>query len=400
MKKAIQQASILTFSNGFSKILAMLFLVVLTRLVTVNEYGLFRYMLNLASLLSALLGISTSLAKFLGEMPNDIEIRKVYLTNSLSIAGLLYLILLIISWIFYEHYMIFCILLFGVMFESFYLGFSRGLLNIKKLSIFRPVKYVLQLTAIGIAVIISSDIGILEAALFFSLSALVSSFILEIHKREVDFGYYISIDIVKRIVKYIIPITLGTAGWSVLLGVNPIIIERFCGTESVAYYSAAITLMQVFVFLPEAVSTMILPKVARAQDKSRIIRPFLLGIAGTIAINVFILIAVYLFRERIIIVLFSRDYLNAASIVLLLAIGQISLITHQLFASFWQGLGRPGIPSITISIGCVINVIGSIILTKSYGIWGASLSYAISTFCSLLLITIHFLIKKNSVGRL
>ena len=398
MKKAIQQASILTFSNGFSKFLSMLFLVALTRLISVNEYGQFRYILNLASLLSlAILGVSTSLAKFLRETPGDNEIKKGYLTNSLSVMGIIFLVIFTVSWIFYDYYLLFGILLFGIMIESFFMGYSRGLLNIMKLSAFRPIKGTFQLMAMGVAVLLSLKIGVLEAALFFSLSGLLSLIILEIYRWEMELGLSISKEVIKKIINYMIPVTLGAVGWSVLLAVNPIVIERLRGTESVAYYTAGITLMQVFAFLPEAVSTMILPKVAGTREVSRIIRPFIFGVMGCVTISILILIGLYIFREWIIIMVFSREYLNAAPIVLFLAIGQISLVTHQLFASFWQGLGRPAVPSITITVGCIINLVASIILTNIYGIWGSALSYAISTTFSLILIAGYFMLKKKVI---
>ena len=398
MKKAIQQTSILTFSNGFNKLLGMLFLVVLTRLIDVSEYGQFRYLLNLASLFSlAITGTPISLAKFIGENPGDRDIKKSVLINSLSIMSSIYLIIIIIFRIFYREYLLLDILLLGILIDSLYIGFSRGLLNIVKLSAFRQVKNMIQLTAIGLVALFSLEIGVLEAILFFSLSNLASLIVLEIYRREMEFSLSISRIVIKRLVNYTIPVTLGAVGWSVLLTVNPIIIERFRGTESVAYYTAGITLMQVFAFLPEAMATMILPKVAGIRDKRNIIKPFLSGVAGSLLINALILIPVYLFRERIIIIIFSSEYLNLAPIVLLLAVGQISLVTHQLFASFWQGLGRPGIPSVTISIGCIVNLIGSLLLTKQYGIWGASLSYALATSCSLILIAAYFILKRKVI---
>ncbi|UCC80888.1 MAG: oligosaccharide flippase family protein [Candidatus Zixiibacteriota bacterium] len=398
MKTAIKQTSILTLSNGFNRFLGMIFLVALTRLIDVSEYGQFRYLLNIASLFSlALTGTPISLAKFLGENPGDRDLRKSVLVNSLSIMSSIYLVIVVIFRILYKDYLLLDLLLLGLLIESLYIGFSRGLLNIVKLSVFRLVKNIIQLAAIGLVALLSLEIGVLEAVLFFLLSNLVSLTALEIYRREMEFSLSFSGAIIKKLINYTIPVTLGGVGWSVLVTVNPIIIERFRGTESVAYYTAGITLMQVFAFLPDAMATMILPKVAGIRDKRNIIKPFLSGVGGSLLINALILIPVYLFRERIIIIIFSSEYLNLAPIVLLLAVGQISLVSHQLFASFWQGLGRPAVPSITISVGCAINLVASIILTNIYGIRGAALSYALSTSCSLILIAGYFLLKRKAM---
>jgi O-antigen/teichoic acid export membrane protein len=399
MKKAIQQTSILTVSNGFNKLLGMLFLVALTRLIDVSEYGQFRYLLNLASLFSlAIIGVPTSLAKFLGENPADSDIKKSLLVNSLALTSIIYLIVIIIFRVLYPEYLLLDILLFGILIESLYVGFSRGLLNITKLAVFRMAKNIIQLIAIGLVALFAVEISTLEAILFFSLSNLLSLIVLETYRREMEFGLSISKSVITKLVKYTIPVTLGAVGWSVLLTINPIIIQRYRDTESVAYYTAGITLMQVFAFMPEAMATMILPKVAGIRAKASIIRPFLLGVAGSLVISFLILIPIYLFKERIIEIVFSSQYLGLAPIVLLLAIGQISLVTHQLFAAFWQGLGKPALPSITISVGCLINLVGSMILTKTYGIWGASLSYAVSTTCSLALIFIYFMTQRKAIA--
>ena len=399
MKKAIQQAGILTFSNVLGKLLAMFFFVVLTRLMEVSEYGHLRYILNLAAFMSlALSGISTALTKFLREKPDDVKLQRVYLGNSLAIAGIFYAVIFVVAWIIYDYFLLFGILLFGIMTESFYLGFSRGLLNITKLSAFRPVKGILQLLAIGLFLAFSLKVGMLEAVILFSLSALAASLILEAKCHEMEFRPRISGEVSIKILKYAIPVTIGAVGWSGIIAVNPIVIEYFHGNESVAYYSVGVTLMQVFAFIPEAISTLVLPKVAGSSRKSYTLRPFILSVIGTILAGVIILIGVTLFKEQIVILIFSERYIDAAQILPLLALGQISLGTHQVIGSFWQGLGKPSIPSVTISIGFVLQIAGSLILTRSYGIWGASLSYAICTTISLVILAIYFVIKRKTIA--
>jgi stage V sporulation protein B len=186
-------------------------------------------------------------------------------------------------------------------------------------------------------------------------------------------------------IKYAIPVTLGMIGWTVMFGINTIFIERFYGSEAVAYYSVGLTIVQVFAFFPEAIVTIMMPRVASIKDVSRIRQRLNQAVLATLVVSVVILAPLMIFKGRIVTIMFTEKYLAGVATILPLALGQIAISVYQIYGAVWQGLGKPGIPSLTISIAATLNVGGSYFLTKLSGINGAALSLAVTSVLALII---------------
>jgi O-antigen/teichoic acid export membrane protein len=188
--------------------------------------------------------------------------------------------------------------------------------------------------------------------------------------------------------RYAIPVTFGAVGLTLLFAISSIYIERFYDTEQVGYFSVGLTLMQFFSFLPDAIITLLLPKAAGLDDKRKIIRPLRLAVFACAATSILLFIPVYIFRDFVISLLFSSKYLAAAVTLLPLIFSHIFLAMHQTYGSAFQGLGRPGAPSLIIAIAAGINLIAGFFLTKSHGILGASVALAFSAFVAWIITVI------------
>jgi O-antigen/teichoic acid export membrane protein len=197
--------------------------------------------------------------------------------------------------------------------------------------------------------------------------------------------------------KYAVQVTPGAVGWVVMFGINAIFIKHFYNTMEVGYYSAGVTLVQIFTFLPAAISAILMPKIAGLKDKSKIIRPLIFTIIGSFLISLIMLIILLNFKNFIIETVFTAKYASTAVVILPLAIGQITISLYQIYASVWHGLNKPVIPSIIIIISCIINIIGSYFLTKTFGIVGAATSNAISASIALITTMAVFQIKWKTL---
>ncbi|MEM2139124.1 MAG: polysaccharide biosynthesis C-terminal domain-containing protein, partial [Candidatus Woesearchaeota archaeon] len=100
-------------------------------------------------------------------------------------------------------------------------------------------------------------------------------------------------------------------------------------------------------------------------------------------------------NKFLITLLFGEKYIQTSLIILPLSLGQIFISLHQIYASIFQGLNKPQIPSTTISIAAFFNIIGSYFLTKHYGILGSSISNAITSFIALILI--YSIFRKQKI---
>jgi len=108
------------------------------------------------------------------------------------------------------------------------------------------------------------------------------------------------------------------------------------------------------------------------------------------------LIPVVFFKEIIIRMTFSEEYLKSGEILLLVSIGQIGIAIHHIYASIFQGINKPQISAITTIVAALISSILGYFLIKSHGLYGAGISYAIVGISVMILTSSIFHLKWQS----
>jgi O-antigen/teichoic acid export membrane protein len=304
--------------------------------------------------------------------------------------GVLYLFVCIYILIFTDNKLYLILLLFAVLVDFFYGGFSRGIINYVKLGGHKLLENFIQLIILVASFLIYKNINFTFAIIFYSFSGILSLIIFEIKKRELKVIKEVSYKRIKEIVKYTVPVTMGSVGWSILFGVNALFIKMFYGTSEVAFYSVAETLVQIMAFLPSALSSVMLPKAAGLKNKKRIVKKLTKSVILVSVASIAILIFLYFTKEIVIKILFTDTYIKSATIIMPLAIGYMFMAINQVYSAVYQGFGKPGIPSTIIIITCVINIILSYFLTKNMGILGSAISNMISGFIALSIILVVF----------
>jgi O-antigen/teichoic acid export membrane protein len=385
INNTVKHTFILSVSNVLTRGMGMLFFIILARSLTVAEYGLFRFLLTLSSIYAlAFVGVPTALTKFLGDSGSDPNLRTEYLSNSLLLVVFLYLAITIAVVIFASHKILLLLFILTFLVDLFYTGFARGILDYLKLNGFKLFENVIQLMILVSVFYFYRHIDLNFSVVFYSFSGLLSLAVFEMIRPNFKIKWRYSKRRVAEILRYALPVTLGAVGWTLLYGISNIYIEHFNGTEQVGYFSVGLTLMQIFSFLPNAIYTILMPKAASLKDKRRIVKPLRAALFGCLAISIVISIPIFIFRNFVIIFLFSSRYLPAVAVILPLMISQLFLIMYQLYGTAWQGLGKPTITSIIIAIAAAINIIAGYFLTKAFGIVGASISLALSAFAAWL----------------
>jgi lipopolysaccharide exporter len=382
----VKQTIILSASNVATRFMGMVFYIILARSLSVSDYGLFRYLLTIASMYAILfIGIPTALTKFLGDKDSSPDRKTEYLSNSLFLSIFAFVILTAVVYLFASYKIALLLFIFAYMVDQYYIGFARGILDYLKLNGFKLLENVLQLSILIGAYLIYKEISFNISVIFYCLSGILSVAVFEIIRPNHKVKLKVSIIRIKEIVRYAGPVTFGAVGWTLLFGISSVYIENFYGTEQIGYFSVGLTLMQIFSFFPDAIFTILMPKAAGLTDRRKIQRPLRLAVLACLASSIIILIPLYLFRVQIITILFSAKYLPSVIIILPLTFTQIFLATYQIYGTAWQGFGKPGFTSTIIAIAAGINIVVGYFMIKSYGIFGASLSLAISSIAACII---------------
>ncbi len=399
MKHLIKSTALLTINNVLTRGIAVAFFVILARAMTISDYGLFRYLIELSMIYSiAFSGIPTAITKYLSQYRKNEKECKDYLSNGILIIIAIYIILATIIFFVHMNSIFLMLFLFATCVDFFYIGYARGILNYIKLLGFKLTENILQLTILVASFIILKHIGFSYAVIFFSFSPLVSLLLFEIIKPQIKIALKFSKEKIKHIVKYAFSVTLGSIGHIVMFSINVIFIKHFYNEAQVAYYSVGITISQVFTFFSSAVITIILPEVSALKNKRKLLKPLLLAIGCSLLLSIFILIALLILKRYIITLIFTEKYLPTVAVILPLSLGQISIAIHEILSATFQGLNKPIIPSITISIAAGLNVITSYFLTQAYGIVGTATSTAITSSIALIITASIFVLKWRALS--
>ena len=398
MRHLIKQITFLTASNVLNRLLAMIFFIILARNLAVSEYGIFRYLTSISMLLAVFFsGFPVSLTRLISRYNNEPIKLSGFFSAGIMASSLILIVEFLVIVVFFEYKFVLVIIVFGLFMDATYFGIIRGFLDYIKLYWFRITANLLKIILI-ILIISLLEVNIVNASLVFSFVFLITILLLELYSRSrISFSFHqVTKSTFKTVLKFAVPVTLGSLGHSIMFQLDLVIIKHFVDNVNVAHYSVARTVAQVFTFAPMAIATLILPKISGLKRKIDL-RPYLKKIMlGVFSSSFLIFIVLLFFGKQIIILLFKEQYLPALSVLYILALGQILISTFGIFSSAWIGIGKPYVGMWIILTVAVINIVLDLVLIPTLGIIGASYASFVASLTAFLSVSISFFVYLKS----
>lgn len=398
--KAIKQTALLTASNVVSKFLALVFFVIMARIFLPEEYGLFRYLLSLAMMLSIpLAGFPVAITKFISQYKNAQKQINRYFSNGIFIILNVFIVVSVFIFLLSQNKIFLWLIFLGISTDCLYYAIIRGFYNFRKIFLYRILVNLLKVILALIALFLFK-IEFYLFIIFFVISGITIISLLELTEpTKIKFQFKeISKKQIKIIIAFALPVMLGSIGYDLMFNIDTILIKYFIDNAHVGFYNVARTLVQAYIFLPLAINTIVLPKtayIAHNHKEKLIDLKKKLGLAffGTGGISISIFFIFFVWGKWIINLLFTDLYISAYQPLLILGIAQTFFVIFLMMSAYWQGLGKPQIPSIIITMTCVLNIIGNYLLIPIYGINGAAISTTVTSVMAFLLGIIIFLRK-------
>ena len=179
-----------------------------------------------------------------------------------------------------------------------------------------------------------------------------------------------------------------------------LIVSYFLDAASVGYYIIAVSFAEIIWGIPDAISSVLLPRIAR-MDRNEAIS-FTSAVCRRIFFPLFFLCVLLVFFSRIFIpYIYGTAYLPSIPALNLLIPGILSLSVWKLLATDMIGQGHPGKYSLTSALALISMIICDILLIPRFGINGAAAASSISYITATLFILFFYLrINKNSMREL
>ena len=394
-KNLIKKSIMVGIGNITGLGLAFLFMTVLALWMSQEEYGKIRYILSVVSLLTTLvaIGLPSAMTRFLAKYYNqDIE-RNSYFSNIIFIFLISLLITEFFTAVLFPQDPMILIVLLGYSVPLIYFGITRGLMEYIKFSIFRILRNLIKLLFLAI-VFLCFGLTKISVLLIYSFSGWIVIFFLEIiWKSNIKFNIkFLSKNKIKNIIYYSIPVFITTLAYSVIMQTPLIFLKYFGDYQNVAIYSLALTLSLVYGFVPGAILTVSMPKIASLKDLRRRLNIFIQSIYIIIISGILLLIPTIFFGQWVIVLIFKERYSLSYLPFVILSIGAIFAGIRNAYSSLWEGGGRPIFSAYDTIGGAASAILFSAILVPRYGAIGAALSYS-GGWVSSVLISSYFLLR-------
>lgn len=224
-------------------------------------------------------------------------------------------------------------------------------------------------------------------AVFVSLCFVLKE--LEIKKIRPDFG------LMKNLLRYGFQSHIGLIFKELNYRGDMLLVSYFLNPSAVGYYAIAVNIAEMLWKLPEAVGTVLLPKIAKMDKEEAlsftplVFRTILVPMAASC-------LGILLFGKYLILIAFGKDFLPSAPVLLLLLPGILAMAFWKIIANSLIGLGYAIKYSITSGVALVTMIVFDVILIPRIGLKGAAIASSISYLVATAFIVFLYVRLTNS----
>ncbi|MEW5693590.1 MAG: polysaccharide biosynthesis C-terminal domain-containing protein [Candidatus Hydrogenedentota bacterium] len=250
----------------------------------------------------------------------------------------------------------------------------------------------LPLLFIGISFLIMGD-NIFSAVLAWLVAIIISGAFITVNLLSQTRGFDLPDglkELLKGIFKYGLKVWVGFLSNFINLRADMFIIYSLTQTAYLGYYSISVSIAEMLLYLPQAVSQILLQK---TSDKRITDKLWLTSISFRVILFIFILLSLILIitGRPLIILFFSNKFLSSFTPLIILLPAVIFMGLSRILYSDLCGRGRPEIIIFASPISAIINVILNFYFIKKFSIEGAALASLVSYFIEFLIILKYYL---------
>lgn len=402
-----------------SSVMGFVIRMILARSLTPADYGLFFGIITFLGLFSIFhdLGLTSALGKFIPQFRTEGDYDRVRssILTSLTIESFVVMVFVLMfvvlsGWLSLVYFdspiaqtiiMVLCIWFSFGMLNAMFKKIFRGFRDILSLGVAKLLNKGFILIPIVLAVVIF-DAGITGVAWSYSIGAVFAAglFMLLLkrrHSKLISGSWNLDFPLGKKLLIFGLPLWLAGLTAVIMKKIDTLMIMAFYPSEVVGLYEVAKPIVGVIPFLGVAIAKPLLPMISELQTEKKLDKvKTTLQILTKYSVILVILAAFLLlgFMEPIIRIVFTTEYLAAASAARILTIGMSFYVGIYLLGSTLVGMGDRYVIIVSKILPLVFNVAANFILIPLIGIEGAAISTTISIF---LMLVIRYKLMKDRV---
>ncbi len=401
-QRIIKNSIVLTISQVLSKVVNLGLLLVLTRILGKDGFGLYSFTFAYTSLFGFLIhfGLNSLLIREIAKHKDKVDSLlgdtfPIVLIFSGITLGLMNTIAFVLDWNTIERILI---LIFG-----FYLVFDMiGRYFLAVTQAFERMEYVAVVNTMERILLLIMALlcwffqySIIYLAIFFTLVQLVRA----VSAFVVVTKYFSRIKLIwfpdraRELLKEAFPFALIGIFSTISFRIDLIFLKYYYSTDVVGVYSAARKLIESITFIPENIYYAVFPalSVLFISQKEKFDLTFQRTLIVLTVIAIPISAGLYILAPRIINLLFEPEFSRASIALKWLAIALLAIFIRYAFAVTLNAIGKQRVFAIIVGISMCVNILMNYILIPKYQIAGASMAVIFSELaiiiCSIPLIS-------------
>jgi O-antigen/teichoic acid export membrane protein len=407
-KRVLKNTSVLMMSHVISKVLYFLIIVLITRLLGVEEYGKFTFSLSFVLLFSIIadFGINTLTVR---EVAKNKDLANKYLIHGSLIKFFFSLVTfafvtVVVNSVHSSQDVIFIVYVLGLKiiidsFTMFIVSFFQAFEQMK----YEAYLNVIEKTGLMILSLLAFKlnygiIGIAYIFLAIALIKLVSSLIILNNSLiswnsllKAKFDYSFCGNILKNSWQFALIAIIGMVYFSM----DTVMLEIIKGSYAVGLYNAAHKLMDGFTFIPQMFTTALFPVFAylSLNSKERLIAGYEKGFKVLFIVAFPLALGGTILSKSIISLLFGAEFIKSAATMQVLFWALFFIFFNYITGVILNSINKQNLLTLDISICLVVNLVLNLLLIPKYSFMGAAIA-TMSTQGLLFMLNYLWIVKN------
>ncbi len=165
----------------------------------------------------------------------------------------------------------------------------------------------------------------------------------------------------------------------------------------IGVYSLGLSLSDKIFLIPDTLKGVLVSKLAKGADEHEVAKVSRLGFWIAVLISGFLIV----FGKWIIDFMYGAEYRDAYSVIVITAIGTISIVYFKMIGQYNIIKGKQYLNVIMLSIAIVVDVVFNLIMIPRWGILGAAVATTIGNIsCCVVFIVYFCVLTKINVGEM
>jgi O-antigen/teichoic acid export membrane protein len=386
----VKDSVVVGAGSTIARILGLLFWILLARFLSPDKVGFVRYSTTLAPIIAiASAAAPISMARFLAVNRKDQRARDRYFSNGLVGVAILLAASLLISvpvlWLLRALNVGTILCIVGLTGFSTYFAVVRGMGDAWKMGLVYFLSNVMQMAVLLVVLGFFRLHTVTAALAVYGLTYLAPIALELIRPMTLCFRpSFISKDMLLEMARFALPVVVASGVVTIWSGIDMLLVENF-NPQAAGSYAAAKTLSGAFVFVPAAITTVLMPRVAALElDKSK--RYSVGGVLIALLASLIGLVIVAVWGRELIALTFGHHYSDAYLPLLVLSTGMSIFSVYAVVEGFLIGRGRPNFSVQAMLMALIGTSVTVFWLTSWLGTLGASLSFTFGALLGTLVI--------------